>query len=314
MSKYAPILDAHCQRTLLELQTALEGEINSLAPQLLIHYPIRCHTEHFDRYDLNHGYHVVPPEVAQSDASIVQKYDTRAGELYSQLLFTRLLQDCDARARRRVLTASVVELLRIELRRIVTELQVDRAGFYSYQNELFVKDLALCRIKLVPCGSEHVDISSGIPRRILFGDGPRQFTACSWFVLRKLGGFKPLYETHWDRRLVTQFSEVAYNACYVRIAEMLRMNQDVRGIQGASWWFDPVVRRITPELEFLSRTPQEHGAQIFRVGPHPHATRDATAFSPRRKALYKSGEYKPERYMLIWSRDDLLDWAEGRTA
>lgn len=306
------ILDSDGHNALATLQIKLEGGLKALDVRLLDRHRTISHIELFDNHDVGHGYEAIPPEVAADFAKISQEHGARGAELYNQLLLVTILKQVDVRRQRYALPQSVIELLRIDVRRVITELQAPRAGFYSYQHEPFIKDLGLCRLRLIPCGSEYVSVLSGVPRRLLFNDGVGQFAACIGFFMRRVGGFKPLYESHWDRRLAAQFNEQAYEACYVRIAEMLAMNMHMKGVFGASWWFDPAARRISPELEFLSHLPKSNGAMIFRVGPHPHATRDAISFSARRKALYNSGEYRPERYMLIWPRDALLAWARKR--
>ena len=142
-----------------------------------------------------------------------------------------------------------------------------------------------------------------------FRVGGNNWSAEALYLGSNVGGFKPLYESHWDRRLVREFSALAYDACYLRIAELMLLHPEVKGMMGASWWFAPDIAEIAPEIQFLRCTPQENGARIFRVGPDAGALRDALAFSKRRKELYESGRFYPCRYMLVWSRDDMLAWA-----
>lgn len=67
---------------------------------------------------------------------------------------------------------------------------------------------------------------------------------------------------------------------------------------------------IAPELVFLRQVPEENGARVFSLGTDKQAVRDAIKFSKKRSALYECGRFVPVRYMLVWARKDLLDWAE----
>ncbi len=77
-----------------------------------------------------------------------------------------------------------------------------------------------------------------------------------------------------------------------------------------SWWFDPAVERISPELAFLARRPLRNGAARFRWVADEHVVADATRLSPTRRSLHEEGAYRPASYMIVWARRDLLAWAD----
>ena len=167
----------------------------------------------------------------------------------------------------------------------------------------------MCRLKLLPCESELVDLYSGVPRSILFRNGIQQFVCSTRFFLSKGSGFRPWYESHWDRRLIRSFTPQGYDQCYLHIAELLELNPEVKGMMGSSWWFDPALEAISPNLTFLRKVPLDNGAQLFRVGSSTAATQAAIHLSAERKRLYDAQYYRPTNYLLAWARKDMLDWA-----
>lgn len=272
-------------------------------------HPVESYVQRLDHCEKQQGYHFVPAEISRQCEEIVAKSGLRGLELYHKLLLFSLIESYEERQKRYRIPGSVRQLISREFDRILAGMEQAEDGFYLHGNDLFAKDLGLCRLKLLPCGSEVIDLWSGIPRSILLRGGVSQLIRATTF-LSNVGGFKPFYESHWDRRLVRQFTAREYDLCYVRITELLQLNPDVKGMFGSSWWFDPQLEDITPELLFLRRTPVENGAQIFRIGSDAGVVRDAVQFSRKRKALYESGKFMPSRYMLVWGRADMLDWAD----
>jgi len=287
----------------------LENEILSLDPQLLVSHPVESYAQRLDLWERRQSYHFVPSEISRECEEITAKAGLRGLELYHKMLLVSLIKNYEERERHHRIPDSIRQLMPGEFDRILAGMEHSEDGFYLHGNDLFSKDLGLCRLKLLPCGSEIVDLWSGIPRSTLMQGGVSQLIRETMLVSR-MGGFKPLYESHWDRRLVRQFTAQQYDLCYVRIADLLRLNPDIKGMFGSSWWFDPQLEDIAPELLFLRRTPVANGAKIFHVGPDAGVVRDAVQFSKKRKALYESGKFRPSRYMLVWTRADMLDWAD----
>ena len=291
----------------------LEEQISSVAPGLLASHPIEAYVERLDRCERIRGYRFVPPDVHQQCDEIAARCGVRALEMYHKTLLLWLIENYEERRTRHRIPAAILGILSREFDRILSGVESPGEEFHVHQNDLFAKDLGVCRMKLVPCGSELVDLWSGVSRSTLLRGGVVQLVRGAQFFGARLRGFKPLYETHWDRRLVRRFTAAEYDLCYVRIAKLLELNPEVKGMFGTSWWYDPHLAGVSPELVFLTKTPVENGARVFRVGPDPDATKDALQFSTKRKALYEAGSFAPTRYMLVWSREDMLDWA-GRFA
>jgi hypothetical protein len=297
------------QSNLAGLRRQLEEELVLLNPHLLASCPIESYVQQLDRCERHYDYRFVPPSLRIQCQEITQQAGLRGLDLYHKLLLVSLIERYDERQKRYRIPNSIKALIPREFERILSAMDCMAEGFYAHDNDLFAKDLGLCRLKVLPCGSEVVDSWAGIPRNTLFRGGISQFLQEGVFLCARLGGTKPLYESHWDRRLVRLFTKREYDLCYARIAELLELNPEVKGMFGASWWFDPQLQDIAPELLFLRQVPEENGARVFHMGPDANAARDAIQFSQKRKALYESGRFMPSRYMMVWARSDMLDWA-----
>ena len=179
--------------------------------------------------------------------------------------------------------------------------------FFSLENDLFVKDLAVCLGQLYPGGARLVDVRAGLPRRLLIW---QPFAAAA--VLRffwAVGGFAPWFETHVDPRDLSEFSESGLVRMYLRVAAILEVNPNVLGVFGGSWFYDPRLETLSPHLAYLQQLPRKHGARLFR-GPTTSGTiASALLKSQRRRKAHESGAYRPQSYFLAWPRGAMLAWA-----
>ena len=292
----------------------LRKQIACCYPDLLNRYPVVGYVDTLDSSGPLQSLRYAPPLSYKWCSEIEALGGSSALENYHKMVLAFLITDFDNRIKGLRVPNSTLTLLAVSFQRILAQLANTENSFYLYSNELFCKDLALCRLKLLPCGSELVDVYSGVPRSILFRGGLQQFVRCTRFFLLKGSGFRPWYESHWDRRLIRSFTPPDYDQCYLRIAELLELNPAIKGMMGSSWWFDPALESISPNLTFLRKIPLDNGAQLFRVGTNAAATQTAIHLSVERKRLYDSGKYLPTTYLLAWARTDLLEWAHRHSS
>jgi hypothetical protein len=301
---------------LAELGDRIERRLAQATGGLRVIQSIAPQVELLERYQRWRGYSNFPAGFLQHEREILQVHGSGALADYYRLMLVFLLKQLDHRLALHVIPESVASLVRVTLERVMSGIERAHDGYYSLGNELFVKDLGLCRLRLLPCGSEFVDTWAGVPRGVMLRGGLRQLIGGFQFLSSRVRlaclRVQPLYEMHWDRRLARYFNEADYNLSYLRIADLLEANPRFRGMMSSSWWFDPALEVISPELAFLRHVPESNGARILRVGADPRSLKQALALSACRRALYQAGKYAPTRYMLIWARDDMLTWA-GKT-
>lgn len=293
-----------------DLQARIEAALSARDPALLRDHPVANVLGHFDALPEHVGYAQVPNEVVQACQAIAERAGPEALEDYNKLALVVLMQAFEDRARRRKITPRLRKGFEAFFRATVEAIDRPKRNYYSHEQDAYLKDLAVCRMKLWPCGVELVDECSGFPRSLLLRDGPGPLAKGLAFFLLRAGGFSPFFESHFDPRFIREFTPEGYDRLYLAIAELLEVNPQVKGMIGSSWWHDPALETISPELWFLTKTPLLGGARLFRVGEDPVATQDAIRFSVARDRLYREGEYKPQVFMLVWLRDDLRGWAE----
>jgi hypothetical protein len=290
------------------LREEIERDISERAEDVLEKFPVDQYLSFFDELSEFANYSSMPSKAASFCDAIAARTDAETLEAYLRLAMVILIAERTASLPER-LTAETSELLLRYLDRVVKAIRSPRRGFYVHTNDQFVKDFAVCRGKLLPCDVELIDRCSGVPRRTLLRAGARQLVSTLAFHA-KMGGFRPFYELHFDRRSIRSFNEEGYVAMYLRIADMLVLNPEVKGLMSSSWWHDPRVAEVSPELAFIDRHPKSAGARLLFVEESERVTVDAIRFSERRATLHSQGLYQPRVYMLVWARRDILAWAE----
>ena len=137
----------------------------------------------------------------------------------------------------------------------------------------------------------------------------RQMGAIEAGVWLKQARLRPWAEFHLDSRYLQDFNAEGLHRTYLRVAALLRVREDLSGLCGASWFYDPAVVTISPRLAFLRLTAEKHGAVFLRLREDPTQTALAVQTSPTRRNLVENGTYRPICYGMYWQRSDLLAWA-----
>lgn len=298
----------------------LAGRLAAVAPGLLDEYPLAHSAALIDRLlgvrGAGYSHLGEYPEVA----GVLERRAGRAGvAVYHRLLLLHFMRRGMAQSSLLRLPASVAALRAAEWRRILGDIDAAQLGsrdpddFYQLDNDLFLKDLGLVRGVLLPVGAELVEVGSGMPRRVLTMGGPRQLIAGLAFFLSRVGGFRPLLELHMDPRNLREFNPEGWDRTYRRLAELLELNPDVKGVFGGAWFNDPAMEWVSPHLAYIRLQRVTTGARVFR-GPEAasHARAGALATSATRRRLYEEGRYRPRIFYPVWSRRDLLRWASRR--
>ena len=206
---------------------------------------------------------------------------------------------------------SILPHTAFELSRILDELQKPSAAPQDLQNDLFLKDLVLCRLDGFPCVAQIVDKNASIPRRLV---GQTLFQEPA--ALLKMGlstGFRyaPTFEIHTHTPMLKGFNPEGWDQCYLLVADLLELYPHYHGLTGGSWFYDPELDRVSPRLAYLRKRPLSGGAFLIPMGQRKEDIINATATSESRRKLYEVGEYKPTAWMMIWPRQALIDWARA---
>lgn len=163
----------------------------------------------------------------------------------------------------------------------------------------------------VPCGVQCLDLRSAIPVSSAVLAVYRMKSLSPLLQYACSGGTGVWYRPHLDSHYLDEFNEEGYDRFYHRVAGLLRLNPQVKGLVATSWFYDPVVTQISPRLAFLRQRLMEQGAFCFRHGSSSFDIENATKTSPTRRKLYEERQYVPTAYSMILPRDRLIAWAEA---
>ena len=184
--------------------------------------------------------------------------------------------------------------------RIIDQIAAD-PSFVRRARDVFMKDLGITRGTLIPAAARLLYPHTGLSAsQLLRNPGALPY------VYGRCGGRRPFFGLHVHQPMAASyFNPAGWAECH-RLARLaLAAFPQVRGVMGASWFYDPAVAKFSPHLAYLLEAPLRGGARLLRLGESPDFTRDAIAASRARRAAYEAGAYKPTGYGLLWSRRDL---------
>lgn len=300
------------ERANLQKQKIIE-RLNNLSLNLLHDFPIENYISTLQIYPILAHYNYIDSKNSKIISEIEKEYGSRTLERYNQLILVTLIHSVTYHTYFRELPEEVKYLIEFNLNKILKKVEGDQdgTGYYLNGNDKFQKDLSICLLKMIPLGAQKVTLGK-LSRGFLMKGGLNQFISGISTVLFGTGGFAPIYHMHMDsrdRELVKEFNLNGWIRFYKRLAALLKINSEIKGVTGSSWFFDPVLKEISPELSYLRETAFECGAKIFYMGPSKGAVKDATFMSPNRLKLYKEGNYKPSNYIVVIPRGKLIKWA-----
>ncbi|MBD3317947.1 MAG: hypothetical protein GF344_19355 [Chitinivibrionales bacterium] len=290
----------------------LSDRISEVDEGLLAVYPADAYPDLLDENAQRHSYSYLPPAAETIEKAIEERVGPEGRANYHKLVLAILIRDKDESVCPLRLPSSIRILIEETKRRILGDVEKQAADSFRLGHEPFVKSFALCRYRLLPCGSEFVEYSDGIARNTLLKGGAGQLFGGLWFFIRRGLRFRPWVAAHWDRRLFRQFNPADFDRTYERIVELLELNTHLQGHIGASWWYDPALESLSPEIAFLRKVPEQHGAALFRVGENDAATKDAVRLAPKRSKARREGWYNPTVYLSAWARQDMIRWMKKR--
>ncbi len=289
---------------------AVRRSLEDAHPALLGDHPIADYIAELDRQDPYHGYRYVSAEVQEHVARIANAAGTDGVETYHRLVLLELISSFESRLADQSLPESVHSQTCSFVSRVLSDIDKPRPGYFLHENDRFAKDLGVCRLRLVVGGPEVVQLSAGFPRSYVLRQPWTSIPGRLSFLLGAMKGFRPVYETHMDRRLIAQFSPEGYEHLYRNLAAMLDLNPEVKGVMfGATWFVDPALESISPELSYLRTVPLENGAKLLPAPTTEMSIKDATRWSPVRQKMFDEGTYQPRNFIVLWPRQPLIEWA-----
>jgi hypothetical protein len=131
-------------------------------------------------------------------------------------------------------------------------------------------------------------------------------------ILSTISRLDSYYVIHTVNRYMLRFNAEEMDGAYRRIALLLTKNPHIKGLFRKAWFLDPQLEKISPELAYVRRVPEQGGASNFPADTKPFDIENALVLSRTRRKLYDEGNYMPQSYAMFWPREKLILWSKGR--
>jgi hypothetical protein len=86
------------------------------------------------------------------------------------------------------------------------------------------------------------------------------------------------------------------------------MNPLIKGVYTVSWFLSEETGRFFPHLAWLRSKYADEGVYMVDMEAAPRDS-GLLVHSSEREKLYDEGKFNPRRSLVIWPRDEMLDWA-----
>jgi len=281
------------------LYKSLEAEICRKNTSLLDKYPVERYCYYLENYPQMVSYNFVSPDVELFCEKILQHADLDTMETYHKLLQAKLLYDARDKLSGEKYPNDVKEVYVQDFRRILNNIKnLNNTGTHLYQYDSFHKNLAICCLRLIPVGARKVCLAKLPIKKFMFKKGISQLIDLIFYIIVELRGIEPLYISHLDTNdpnLVAELNPEGLKRAYLRIAELLKMNQNVKGLFGTSWLLDPQLQYISPRHSYNRLFFLKNGCKLYYQGSNKEAVKNATLTSKTRRKFYEEGAVYTER-------------------
>jgi hypothetical protein len=273
--------------------------------QLLAKYDPDKSIEPFDRLTGTTPYNRVPPAVGGLWADLTRDFGEKGFADFQKIAMLRLIGGFERRAQGRKYCDSVRQRFELSFHRIVRSIEDPAFEKYRTNNDILLKDLAICRQKLMPTGACVIE-TTNFHRALMFRGGLGQAAQVAKALI-ECGGNGPFYEIHTHLSELEEYDAEGWDRSYLRMAEMLEINPHIKGVSGGSWFYDPEIENVSPRLAYLRQRPQQRGSYVFCS--HVDIDGGALSKSQTRRDLYDQGKYLPKAYFIVWPRQKVIAWS-----
>jgi len=122
--------------------------------------------------------------------------------------------------------------------------------FFSIDNDFLIKDLTVCLGQMFPAGARLIDLRSGLPRKLLFWQGASLPSALG-FLRRQVDSGPGSKPTSTCGTFLSSTKSASLDV--PPGSGIARSQPQVRGVFGGSWFYDPVLAKISPHSHTSSR-------------------------------------------------------------
>jgi len=298
------LIDSEIQR--------LQVEITSFHP-LLKEFPPEDYIRYLRAASTYSTHKEIPENVLRLSSAIKKKYGTLVTDQYHKLILLKLMRSDELNDHSLHLHEEFLQVKEQKMNTLFKSIQkpIIREGQFSYSHERFIYYLRIClgiSVAFGPFRMNKYRPGLGYIKYILqTATHNKHFVGnLKWMI--NIYSNSPMLDLHidqFDMDLVKYFNEKGWKALFRAVNELFIYNPDVKAITGNSWFFDPVLKNISPEIAFIRELIDQLGGQFYFLGQTKNGVINATRGNFNRKELYKNGLYHPVNYLFILTRDSL---------
>lgn len=220
------------------------------------------------------------------------------------------LKNLPNRLNKMIVPDSVLNLYPEAITRLKNFLFDIKENGYESNDDFYLKDLCFVLGKSLPGGAQNIELHAHISLAKSIRSYLMPINLVSLIKFKKYLTPGNWLRIHTESRYLDEFNEVGWDRCYLRIAEVLSLRPQCNGMVGTSWFYDPKLLLVSPNLSYLQRKPLQNGAVRIRHRTSKMDIERATLKSKTRKKMYQEGRYLPACYSIAWNKSDLIKWAE----
>lgn len=304
------------QEDLLLLKNELIEKINRINPLLFERHPIDKLITLFDEQFYLKEYSYVSSNVLQFNRSLLK--EIRKNKQLVGIYYNLVLVTCIYNSRLKIdasdFSQEIIREYEIRFNRIIKKIstQIEDNDYQPLKDDKYLKNLAICRLHFIPLGAQYIETGK-ISRMFLLLHGPSQFLK-GMKIIARLGGFSPYYKlstNQLDPELISNFNNAGWDKLLVLTADLMKKNRSIKGLTGRSWFFDPQLELLDPEIAYIRRKFIEAGAEFFYHRAEDQVIKDAIFLNKKRKGLYLEKTYHPRSYLMILPRERLLRYLQS---
>ena len=272
--------------------------------RVLVAFPVTDIVSLLDEHDQVGSYKYRSRRLMTYDEQVRASFPEEVAKYHAAVVLTlieRSIKNIDSYH----LTSEVAALCLANFARIVRNIDSCEFDYMQFPVDRFDKDLAAATMRLICAGARklhEVYLPANLVKR-----HPYIWAKCG----SRIGLRGTMYRMHTDANdpfLMAEFNEEGWRRFCLRAAALLKASP-VNGILGASWFYDPALKDISPHLSYLRTLATDNGGISLRMGTSASDIESATRTSATRRRMYQSGRYLPQAYALIWLKEDMLRWA-----
>ena len=139
-------------KTRASLLSEVTARIMRTGTGVLDEYPVDSYLDEINSYAGMHNYNHLSQELVKLFQSILSAYDSCVLALFHKVALLSLMKESIRRLDNESLPKKIVRLCMDWFERILLDFSRQSEDFYDHRNDLFLKDLAVCGLRLIPVG------------------------------------------------------------------------------------------------------------------------------------------------------------------